>query len=92
MRVKSAGSWGHMAAASRTSSAGARASTAGQAQFVWKPCAESRSPYQPFRRATIEGKSKYVRLDGKIFDRLTPLGPGGRVYDGAGHSDKSAGD
>jgi hypothetical protein len=43
--------------------------------LVWKPCVESRSPYYPFRLVTVGGRTKYVRIDGKEFESLTPLGP-----------------
>lgn len=44
--------------------------------FVWKPCAESLSPYYPFRLLTIRDTFRYVRLDGEEFDRLHDAGPG----------------
>ena len=47
--------------------------------FVWKPCVESRSPFYPFRLVAIGERHRYVRIDGKIFDSLTDLGPGSLV-------------
>ena len=42
-------------------------------QLMWRPCLESTSPYNGFYRITVAGPSyKYVRVDGRVFDRLTP--------------------
>ena len=39
--------------------------------LVWKPCAESLSPYMPFTRLTYGDTAIYVRSDGEVFTRLT---------------------
>ena len=41
--------------------------------LVWKPCEESGSPFYPFRVMTIDGRLRYVRIDGEAFDTLTDL-------------------
>jgi hypothetical protein len=43
--------------------------------LVWKPCIESASPFYPFRVVTIDGRLRYVRVDGQAFDKLTDLRP-----------------
>jgi hypothetical protein len=40
--------------------------------LVWRPCRESQSAYFPFYVLTSDEKRLYVRIDGKVFDRLTP--------------------
>ncbi|MBV8580697.1 MAG: hypothetical protein JO225_06740 [Candidatus Eremiobacteraeota bacterium] len=42
-------------------------------QWFWRPCHESTSPFYPFRRATVGGRSVYVRWDGRVFRELTPI-------------------
>lgn len=39
--------------------------------LVWKPCAESLTPYLPFFQVLIKDKLVYVRVDGKLFTELT---------------------
>jgi len=45
--------------------------------FIWTPCAESQSQNYPFRMVLVDGQTQYIRIDGKVFDKLTPLVPGG---------------
>jgi hypothetical protein len=44
--------------------------------YVWKPCAESLSPYFPFAMLTIGQHHLYVRIDGRVFTALHDAGPG----------------
>jgi hypothetical protein len=44
--------------------------------LVWKPCAESRSPYYPFRQIQIGSRSIYVGFDGQVYPELHDLGRG----------------
>lgn len=44
--------------------------------LVWKPCRESWSPHLPFYHVVIGANALYIRLDGKVFNTLTP-GSGG---------------
>jgi hypothetical protein len=44
--------------------------------MVWRPCAESKSPYQPFYVVTIGGDRLYVRSDGAVFTALHDAVPG----------------
>jgi hypothetical protein len=39
--------------------------------LVWEPCLESLSPYYPFRMFTAGRTQLYVRVDGKVFTKLT---------------------
>lgn len=39
--------------------------------LVWRPCRESWSPHLPFYHLVIGGQSLYVRIDGRVFTRLT---------------------
>jgi hypothetical protein len=48
------------------------------AQLVWMPCQESVLPLQPFYHATYESQEWFVRIDGIVFPRLTPLDSPGR--------------
>jgi hypothetical protein len=43
--------------------------------LVWKPCEESGSPFYPFRVTTVDGRLRYIRVDGEAFDELTDLPP-----------------
>ena len=45
-------------------------------QFVWRPCPQSRSPLIPFSLLTIADVQIYLRVDGKTFPNLTPVGSG----------------
>ncbi|RIJ71218.1 hypothetical protein D1871_14425 [Nakamurella silvestris] len=45
-------------------------------QWVWKPCAESLSPFYPFKLITYGADRLYVRSDGRIFHSLTTTGRG----------------
>ncbi len=40
--------------------------------LVWRQCRESTSPFDFFYRVMVQGSPKYVRLDGEVFDELTP--------------------
>lgn len=42
----------------------------------WRPCAESKSPYQPFHIVTIGHDRLYIRSDGAIFTALHDAVPG----------------
>jgi len=44
--------------------------------LVWQPCRESFSPHLPFYQLTVGGRKLYVRIDGKVFTRLTTTGRG----------------
>jgi hypothetical protein len=44
--------------------------------LVWKPCAESRSPYYPFRQIHIGRRTVYVGFDGQVYPELHDLGRG----------------
>ena len=44
--------------------------------MVWRPCAESRSPYYPFYQVTSGSKQIYIGYDGTIYPRLHELGRG----------------
>lgn len=46
------------------------------AGLVWMPCRESLSPYFPFYVLISEQQRLYVRIDGKVFDRLNPVAGG----------------
>jgi len=48
-----------------------------EATFIWTPCVESQSQNYPFRMVLVDGQTQYIRIDGKVFNRLTPLLPGG---------------
>jgi hypothetical protein len=39
--------------------------------LVWKPCVQSYSPFLPFYKVKAGKRTCYVRLDGKVFSRLT---------------------
>jgi hypothetical protein len=39
--------------------------------LVWKPCSESRTPYLPFHMVTIGKRKVYIRIDQKMFTKLT---------------------
>ena len=39
--------------------------------LVWKPCVQSYSPFLPFYKVKTGKRTRYVRLDGKVFSRLT---------------------
>jgi hypothetical protein len=39
--------------------------------LVWKPCSQSLSPYMPFYEVKIKNRKVYIRLDGKVFPKLT---------------------
>lgn len=39
--------------------------------YGWKPCAQSFSPLLPFYVITVGTATRYVRVDGKIYDALT---------------------
>ena len=39
--------------------------------LVWKPCRESLKPYLPFHVVKIERRRVYIRIDKKVFARLT---------------------
>jgi hypothetical protein len=39
--------------------------------LVWEPCLESLSPYYPFRMFIAGVHRLYVRVDGKVFTKLT---------------------
>lgn len=39
--------------------------------LVWKPCCESLSPFMPFHVAHIGDENFYVRIDKKVFTKLT---------------------
>jgi hypothetical protein len=39
--------------------------------LVWKRCTQSMSRFQPFHKAKMGSKTVYIRIDGKIFSRLT---------------------
>jgi len=41
------------------------------ASLVWKPCSESLSPYMPFYLAKLKNRKIYIRIDGKVFPKLT---------------------
>jgi hypothetical protein len=42
----------------------------------WRPCAESKSPYQPFYIVIIGPDRLYVRIDGAVFTELHDAVPG----------------
>ena len=42
----------------------------------WKPCRESSSPFKPFYLIYSGLDIFFLRVDGKLFDALHPLGPG----------------
>jgi hypothetical protein len=44
-----------------------------QRTLVWKPCNQSLFPEQPFYVVKIGTRKRYVRIDGKIFRRLTKI-------------------
>jgi hypothetical protein len=44
-----------------------------QPVLIWKPCNESLFPEQPFYVVIIGTRKRYVRIDGKIFRRLTKI-------------------
>lgn len=51
-----------------------RALSSPETSLVWRPCDESPSAFYPFFE--IKENSKvlfYVRIDGQVFDRLTPV-------------------
>ena len=39
--------------------------------LVWKPCVESYSRFLPFYKVKMGNKTVYVRIDGKVYPRLT---------------------
>jgi hypothetical protein len=45
--------------------------------LVWRFCVESRSPWFPFTVTTTGKGLMYERIDGKTFNKLTDVGPGG---------------
>jgi len=49
----------------------------GKPKLVWQPCRESTSPVYPFFEVRLDSRNVYVRMDGSIFQKLTPLGLGG---------------
>ena len=51
----------------------------GPPPLVWRFCAESRSPSYPFTVTASGKRLKYERIDGKVFDKLTDVGPGGGI-------------
>ncbi len=40
--------------------------------LVWLPCEQSESAFYPFYEFQYQGKKLYVRIDGQVFDHLTP--------------------
>lgn len=79
-------SWGQLAAEWRTVESTYRQLQRGGVKpldvrmedtFIWTPCVESQSQNYPFRMAVVDGKTLYIRIDGKVFNQLTPLLPGG---------------
>jgi hypothetical protein len=44
--------------------------------LVWRPCRQSTSPFLPFWRVAVEGRTLYVRADGIMFEELTTAGRG----------------
>ena len=79
-------SWGQLAAEWRTVESTDRQLQKGAVKpldvrvedtFIWTPCVESQSQNYPFRMAVVDGKTLYIRIDGKVFSQLTPLLPGG---------------
>jgi hypothetical protein len=44
--------------------------------LVWKSCNQSLTPFLPFHMVTIKGKKVFVRIDGKVFKKLTQGSPG----------------
>jgi hypothetical protein len=46
-------------------------------RLVWEPCQESTSPMYPLFEVQVNGIIVYVRMDGFVHHRLTPLGFGG---------------
>ncbi|MDL9978532.1 hypothetical protein [Microbacterium candidum] len=44
--------------------------------WVWRPCAQSLSPYYPFKMVSYGDHRLYVRSDGRVFTALTPAGRG----------------
>ena len=51
----------------------------GSPPLVWRFCVESRSPTHPFTLTASGKRLKYERIDGKVFDKLTDVGPGGGI-------------
>ena len=43
--------------------------------LMWQPSVESQSAFFPFHQLTEGSNPSYRRIDGRIFDTLTPLGP-----------------
>ena len=43
--------------------------------LVWMPCTESFSPDIPFHEVTVGSYKAYVRIDGKVFTKLTTGNP-----------------
>ena len=39
--------------------------------LVWKPCVESYSMFKPFYKVKMGSRTAYVRIDGKVYTRLT---------------------
>lgn len=39
--------------------------------LVWMPCVESQSVFLPFRLVKVGNEVRYIRVDGKVFDKLT---------------------
>ncbi len=40
--------------------------------LIWFPCEQSHSAFFPFYVLQYQGKTIYIRIDGAVFDRLTP--------------------
>jgi hypothetical protein len=38
---------------------------------VWRPCSQSTTRLRPFWEVSVHGRSRYIRADGVVFDRLT---------------------
>ncbi len=45
--------------------------------MVWRPCAESRSPYYPFSMITVGNTQIYIGHDGTVYTELHDISPGG---------------
>ena len=49
----------------------------GLPRCFWFPCRQSTTPIRPFYEFPFEGGALYVDMDGVVYRKLTPLGPGG---------------
>jgi len=47
------------------------------AGLVWTPCRVSKSPLYPFWEVKTRTGLRYVDLQGKVFEGISPTGPGG---------------